>query len=116
MGVLCAAGAGVPLMAAGGGAGVVTVWNLEERRLATVIRDAHDAPLVPLPGVWMRLCAACAACYEHACANISNPESLGAPPGHCNALVCCMHCSTPACVAYLGLLLVESLTGSQDFC
>ena len=26
-------GAGVPLMAAGGGAGVVTVWNLEERKL-----------------------------------------------------------------------------------
>ena len=56
-----AAGAGVPLMAAGGGAGVVTVWNLEERRLATVIRDAHDAPLVPLSGIPMRSCAACIA-------------------------------------------------------
>ena len=25
-------------MAAGGGAGVITVWNLEERRLHTIIR------------------------------------------------------------------------------
>lgn len=41
-------GAGVPLMAAGGTAGVVTVWNLEERRLATIVKDAHDAPLVAL--------------------------------------------------------------------
>lgn len=41
-------GAGLPLMAAGGGAGVVTVWNLEARRLHTVIRDAHDGPLVSL--------------------------------------------------------------------
>ena len=38
----------MPLMAAGGGAGVVTVWNLEQRRLHTLIRDAHDAPLVSL--------------------------------------------------------------------
>ena len=35
-------------MAAGGGAGVVTVWDLEQRRLHTLIRDAHDAPLVSL--------------------------------------------------------------------
>ena len=42
------AGAGVPLMAAGGGAGAVTVWNLEERRLHTIIRDAHDAPVTQL--------------------------------------------------------------------
>lgn len=41
-------GQGVPLMAAGGGAGVVTVWNLEARRLHTLIRDAHDSPLVCL--------------------------------------------------------------------
>ena len=41
-------GAGVPLMAAGGGAGVITVWNLEEQRLHTVLRDAHDAPLTAL--------------------------------------------------------------------
>ena len=33
-------------MAAGGSAGVVTVWNLEERKLHSVLRDAHDGPLV----------------------------------------------------------------------
>lgn len=41
-------GVGVPLMAAGGGAGVITVWDLEGRRLSTVIRGAHDAPLTSL--------------------------------------------------------------------
>ena len=41
-------GAGIPLMAAGGGVGVVTVWNLEERKLHTIIRDAHDAPVTRL--------------------------------------------------------------------
>ncbi|BDA46919.1 probable guanine nucleotide-binding protein subunit beta-like protein at C-terminar half [Coccomyxa sp. Obi] len=41
-------GAGVPLMAAGGGAGVITVWDLEKRRLHTIIRDAHDAPITAL--------------------------------------------------------------------
>jgi U3 small nucleolar RNA-associated protein 21 len=35
-------------MAAGGTVGVVTVWNLEERRLATIVKDAHDAPVVAL--------------------------------------------------------------------
>ena len=42
------AGVGVPLMAAGGGAGAITVWNLETRRLQTIVRDAHDAPLLSL--------------------------------------------------------------------
>ena len=32
------AGAGVPLMAAGGGSGAITVWNLEQKRLHTLIR------------------------------------------------------------------------------
>ncbi|KAL6759017.1 WD40 repeat-like protein [Haematococcus lacustris] len=41
-------GPGVPLMAAAGGAGVITVWNLESRTLHTVIRDAHDAAVVAL--------------------------------------------------------------------
>lgn len=41
-------GAGVPLLAAGGGGGVITVWNLEERRLQTVLKDAHDASLLTL--------------------------------------------------------------------
>ena len=35
-------------MAAGGGAGAITVWDLEKRRLQTIIRDAHDAPLLSL--------------------------------------------------------------------
>ena len=43
---LPSAGGGLPLMAAGGSAGVVTVWNLEERKLHSVLRDAHDGPLV----------------------------------------------------------------------
>ena len=42
------AGAGAPLMAAGGGAGAITVWDLEARKLHTVIRDAHDAPVTKL--------------------------------------------------------------------
>eukprot|EP00798_Chlamydomonas_sp_ICE-L_P015273 gene15273-21355_t len=41
-------GAGLPLMAAGGGAGVITIWNLEERKLHAVIKDAHDAQLLCL--------------------------------------------------------------------
>lgn len=41
-------GAGVPLMAAGGAAGVVTVWNLEERKLVATLRDAHDAGVTSL--------------------------------------------------------------------
>jgi U3 small nucleolar RNA-associated protein 21 len=32
-------------MAAGGHAGVITVWNLEDRRLHTVIKDAHNGML-----------------------------------------------------------------------
>lgn len=35
-------------MAAGGGAGAVTVWDLEKRKLATVIHNAHDGPLTRL--------------------------------------------------------------------
>ena len=31
-------GGGVPLMAAGGSAGVITVWNLEEQRLHTIVK------------------------------------------------------------------------------
>lgn len=42
------AGPGTPLMAAGGGAGVITVWDLEKRRLLGVLRQAHDAPLCAL--------------------------------------------------------------------
>ena len=41
-------GAGIPLMAVGGAAGVITVWNLEERKLVTTLRDAHDAGITHL--------------------------------------------------------------------
>lgn len=41
-------GPGKPLLAAGGSAGVVTVWNLDERRLEHVIKDAHDGALLQL--------------------------------------------------------------------
>ena len=41
-------GVGTPIMAAGGGAGAITVWDLERRRLATTIPAAHDAPLISL--------------------------------------------------------------------
>lgn len=45
---LICAGNGLPLMAAGGTSGVVTVWNLEQKKLHTIVRDAHDAPLLSL--------------------------------------------------------------------
>jgi U3 small nucleolar RNA-associated protein 21 len=45
---LCAAGQGLPLLAAGGSAGVVALWSLEGRCLHHVIRDAHDRPLLGL--------------------------------------------------------------------
>ncbi|KAI8469981.1 MAG: WD40-repeat-containing domain protein [Monoraphidium minutum] len=41
-------GPGLPLMAAGGGSGVLSVWNLAERRLHGLLRDAHDGPLLAL--------------------------------------------------------------------
>jgi U3 small nucleolar RNA-associated protein 21 len=43
-----AAGQGLPLLAAGGSAGVVALWSLEGRCLHHVIRDAHDRPLLGL--------------------------------------------------------------------
>lgn len=44
----CRTGAGAPLMAAGGGTGVVTIWNLKEQNLQTVLKDAHDGTLSTL--------------------------------------------------------------------
>lgn len=41
-------GNGPPLMAVGGNAGVVTVWDLDKQRLHCTIRDAHDAKLISL--------------------------------------------------------------------
>jgi U3 small nucleolar RNA-associated protein 21 len=43
-----ATGNGLPLLAAGGSAGVVALWNLEQRCLHHVVRDAHDAALTGL--------------------------------------------------------------------
>lgn len=42
------AGSGLPLLAAGGAGGVIALWNLEQRCLHHVIRDAHDKPLLSL--------------------------------------------------------------------
>jgi U3 small nucleolar RNA-associated protein 21 len=41
-------GPGLPLMAAGGGPGTVSLWNLAERRLHALVADAHDGPLLAL--------------------------------------------------------------------
>lgn len=43
-----AVGNGLPLLAAGGSAGVVALWNLEQRCLHHVVRDAHDSALTGL--------------------------------------------------------------------
>ncbi|XP_073143979.1 U3 small nucleolar RNA-associated protein 21 homolog [Henckelia pumila] len=39
---------GQPLLAAGGSSGVVSIWNLEKRKLHSVIREAHDSSIVSL--------------------------------------------------------------------
>ncbi|CAA0817996.1 transducin family protein / WD-40 repeat family protein [Striga hermonthica] len=39
---------GRPLLASGGSSGVITIWNLEKRRLQSVIGEAHDRPVVSL--------------------------------------------------------------------
>ena len=41
-------GAGLPLLAAGGAAGVLTIWDLEENKLRTMLRDAHRGPVCTL--------------------------------------------------------------------
>ncbi|WIA38106.1 hypothetical protein OEZ86_001468 [Tetradesmus obliquus] len=41
-------GQGLPLLAVGGSAGLIALWNLEGRCLHHVIRDAHDRPLLGL--------------------------------------------------------------------
>lgn len=35
-------------MASGGTSGVISVWNLEKRRLQSVIREAHDGAIISL--------------------------------------------------------------------
>ncbi|KAJ6795772.1 WD repeat-containing protein 36 [Iris pallida] len=39
---------GQPLLASGGSSGVINIWNLEKRRLQSVIREAHDSTIVSL--------------------------------------------------------------------
>ncbi|XP_073002229.1 U3 small nucleolar RNA-associated protein 21 homolog [Typha latifolia] len=39
---------GQPLLASGGSSGVISIWNLEKRRLQSVIREAHDGPIISL--------------------------------------------------------------------
>ncbi|KAK9293293.1 hypothetical protein L1049_021285 [Liquidambar formosana] len=39
---------GQPLLASGGSSGVISIWNLEKRRLQTVIREAHDSSITSL--------------------------------------------------------------------
>ncbi|GAV59734.1 WD40 domain-containing protein/Utp21 domain-containing protein [Cephalotus follicularis] len=39
---------GQPLLASGGSSGVISVWNLEKRRLQSVIREAHDSSIISL--------------------------------------------------------------------
>ncbi|KAA8515646.1 hypothetical protein F0562_018743 [Nyssa sinensis] len=39
---------GQPLLASGGSSGVVSIWNLEKRRLQSVIKEAHDSSIVSL--------------------------------------------------------------------
>ncbi|PIN27151.1 WD repeat protein [Handroanthus impetiginosus] len=39
---------GQPLLASGGSSGVISIWNLEKRRLQCVIGEAHDCSIVSL--------------------------------------------------------------------
>ncbi|KAL3516441.1 hypothetical protein ACH5RR_023343 [Cinchona calisaya] len=39
---------GQPLLASGGSSGVISIWNLEKRRLHSVIREAHDCSVTSL--------------------------------------------------------------------
>lgn len=39
---------GQPHLASGGSSGVISIWNLEKRRLQSVIREAHDSTIVSL--------------------------------------------------------------------
>ncbi|KAK3221191.1 hypothetical protein Dsin_008216 [Dipteronia sinensis] len=39
---------GQPFLASGGSSGVISIWNLEKRRLQSVIREAHDSSIISL--------------------------------------------------------------------
>uniref|UniRef100_A0A1D1ZKQ4 WD repeat-containing protein 36 n=1 Tax=Anthurium amnicola TaxID=1678845 RepID=A0A1D1ZKQ4_9ARAE len=39
---------GEPLLASGGSSGVISIWNLEKKRLHSVIKEAHDGSIISL--------------------------------------------------------------------
>ena len=39
---------GQPLIASGGSSGVISIWNLEKKRLQSVIREAHESSIISL--------------------------------------------------------------------
>jgi len=39
---------GQPLLASGGSSGVISIWNLEKKRLHSVVREAHDGVITSL--------------------------------------------------------------------
>ncbi|KAA3471620.1 WD repeat-containing protein 36 isoform X3 [Gossypium australe] len=39
---------GQPLLASGGSSGVISIWNLEKKRLQSVIREAHESSIISL--------------------------------------------------------------------
>ncbi|CAK7345800.1 unnamed protein product [Dovyalis caffra] len=39
---------GQPLLASGGSSGVISIWNLEKRKLQSVVREAHDSSIIAL--------------------------------------------------------------------
>ncbi|KAL3567147.1 hypothetical protein D5086_032562 [Populus alba] len=39
---------GQPLLASGGSSGVISIWNLEKRKLQSVVREAHDSSILSL--------------------------------------------------------------------
>ncbi|KAG8633655.1 WD repeat-containing protein 36 isoform X2 [Manihot esculenta] len=45
---LCFSTDGQPLLASGGSSGVISIWNLEKRRLQSVIKEAHDNSIISL--------------------------------------------------------------------
>ena len=38
----------MPLLASGGSSGVIAIWNLEKRKIHSIIREAHDGTIVSL--------------------------------------------------------------------
>ncbi len=93
-------GSGVPLMAAGGGAGVITVWNLDERRLHTIVKVHftafacspalcdHAQPLVWAGSLLYECRAALTICTGHKLQTAHT--SVSACTASLAAIVCCL--------------------------